>query len=155
MTRWTVGTLLALAVATASAQTDGADGSSGTGAPDNGLQPIDACGTLARVGNCVVFQGGGGTFALAEFEDFTVGDAVRVTGTIDPACVTICTDVDGCIRGATLYDPALVPCGQPIPSFPEDVISDTCSSISGALTAITALGLWFTRPRRAAKRAAS
>lgn len=112
-------------------------------------QDLDACGVLQQgSGGCTVFEGGGGTYVLAEVPNrYQFGDTVRVVGTIDENCITICNEVDGCIRGAEVYDPAVFPCGQPLPSFPGDILAGLCTGISGALTAGAVLGLWLTRGR--------
>ena len=118
---------------------------------------IDACGTLVQVGRCVLFSGAGGQYVLAEFENFKVGDAVRVIGTIDPGCNSICTDADGCISGATLYDPAVLPCGTPILSLQDDLavalVDSACTAASGAIAGVALVGLALTRtPVRCATR---
>jgi len=115
----------------------------------DGPTPIDECGTLVRGAECVLFQGSSGRFVLAEFEGFQVGDLVRVVGTADPSCVTICGEGDGCIRGATIYDAVQVPCGSPIPNLPVDL----CTSATAALTG--ALGAGFISMRRASRRSAT
>ncbi len=104
---------------------------------------IDACGILVRDGGCVLFQGAGGAFVVPDAGGFQVGDAVRAVGTADRSCITICPSADGCLRGAVLYDPALLPCGTPV-----DVPFDPCSGLSGLLTAVAATGFWLTRARR-------
>lgn len=133
-----VALLLAVAVNSAPAQDDG---------PEPG--PIDACGVLIQQGACAVFEGGGGVYVIPSVDDdFGFGDPVRVVGTIDPDCITICDETDGCISGATLYDPGRFPCGTDIPSFPGDIITGVCSGASAALLAGTAAGLWLTRRAR-------
>ena len=102
---------------------------------------IDACGVLISGGNCVMFSGGGGNYVLSDYWNYRVGDAVRVVGTVDPACATICGSADGCIRGAVVYDTAVLPCGTPLPSFPGDLLSGLCSAVSAAVAASTAGGL--------------
>lgn len=104
---------------------------------------IDACGTLVRGAECVLFDGGGGKYVLADYGKFKVGDAVRVVGTVDPACATICGEGDGCIRGSVLYDPSVFPCGTPVKAT-----FDPCSGLSGALLGGALAGLWFTRRQR-------
>jgi len=107
----------------------------------NAPRAIDACGVLVQGAECVLFEGGGGRYVLSDYGDFKVSDTVRVVGTIDPNCATICLEGDGCIRGATLYDPAVFPCGQRIPSFPEDLLIDACAAASAALPTLTLAGL--------------
>jgi hypothetical protein len=118
-----------------------------------GLQPIDACGTLVEGAGCVLFEGGGGTFVITPSGDFHFGDAVRVVGTIDPHCITICHDNDGCIRGAVLYDPAVLPCGTALPNFPGDIVAGVCSTLSSSLLALTLVGLVVARWRAPRPRA--
>ena len=108
---------------------------------------FDACGTLAQEGRCVLFDGGGGKYVLADYGGFRVGDAVRVVGTLDPNCTTICASSDGCIRGAVLYDPAVLPCGTHIPSLPADLLGSACTAASAAVAGGLGAGLWFTRRR--------
>ena len=103
---------------------------------------IDECGVLLEGAGCVLFQGAGGKFVVVAGGDFKFGDAVRVVGTLDTGCVTICKDADGCIRGATLYDPAVFPCGTILPNFPSDLVSGLCSTVSASLLTLTVVGLW-------------
>ncbi len=111
--------------------------------PNGAAQSIDACGVLSRSGNCVVFEGAGGTWYIPDTGNFEVGDAVRVTGLADPGCVTICTLADGCIRGAVVYDPVTLPCGTPLPNFPADI----CTGVAGSLAGLAVTGLWLSRHR--------
>lgn len=106
-----------------------------------GLQPIDACGVLVRGTECVLFEGGGGRYVLSNAGDYRVGDLVRVVGTVDPDCITICQEGDGCIRGAVVYDPTVYPCGTPIPSLPGDLVTGLCTATSGALAGLAVGGL--------------
>lgn len=108
-----------------------------TGDPD-----FDACGLLVRGAKCVLFEGGGGRYVLSNYDDdFGVGDLVRVVGTLDENCATICSDGDGCIRGAVLFDPFVFPCGTPI-----EVAFDPCSGLSaGLLPLLVLVGIWSGR----------
>ncbi len=108
---------------------------------------IDACGVLVRGSKCVLFEGAGGKYYIPDTGRFQVGDAVRVVGTLDRNCVTICQEGDGCIRGAVLYDPNVLPCGTALPNFPGDLISGLCTTAAGALTTFTVIGLYLTRRR--------
>ncbi len=135
---WAVAILL-LARPPALAQSGNGNGNSnGSGAGGE----IDACGILVRDGNCVLFDGGGGRYVLSDYGDFTVGDPVRVVGTIDENCITICNTADGCIRGAIVYDPAVLPCGTPV-----SVPFDPCSGLSAGLMMLTIAGLAAVRRR--------
>jgi hypothetical protein len=138
--RWiAIATILVLASA-AGAQT--------TQPSDNSPQAIDECGTLVEGSGCVLFQGAGGKWVIPGGSgDFRFGDAVRVVGTADPSCVTICPDADGCIRGAVLYDPNVLPCGTALPNFPADIVTNVCSTLSAALLTLTVVGLLATRRR--------
>jgi hypothetical protein len=117
------------------------------GQTDDGLQAIDECGVLVQGPDCTLFEGAGGAYVVPDAGGFKVGDAVRVIGTLDPACVTICTGADGCIRGAVVYDPAVFPCGSHVPSFPEDLITGICTAASAGLLALSLAGMWHTRRR--------
>jgi hypothetical protein len=105
-------------------------------AQSTGGTEIDACGTLVRDGNCVLFEGGGGRYVLSDYGSFNVGDPVRVVGTVDENCITICNSADGCIRGAIVYDPAVLPCGTPV-----NVPFDPCSGLSAGLMMLAVAGL--------------
>lgn len=117
---------------------------------DEGPRAIDACGMLGRGFGCVLFEGAGGSWVLPDAGRFQFGDLVRVVGTADPDCITICPDADGCIRGAVLYDPLVFPCGTPLPSFPGDLLTGLCEGLGGALVVLSAVGLWYARPGRRA-----
>ena len=105
-------------------------------------QEIDACGTLVQVGRCVLFSGAGGNYVLADYGDFKLGDAVRVVGTISTDCQNICAEADGCIQGAVVYDPAIVPCGTPIADLETDLAVASIDALgTGASAAIGAAGL--------------
>jgi hypothetical protein len=104
--------------------------------------PIDGCGQLVQGATCVLVEVGGGRYVLTDFYGYRVGDAVRVVGEIDPDCITICADADGCIRGAVLYDPAQFPCGQPLPNLAADI----CTGVASGLT-FPALALLLFAPR--------
>jgi len=135
---WVMAVLLLAATAV------GQDGGS------DGPREIDACGVLVQGAGCVLFAGGGGQYVLSEYRDFRIGDAVRVVGTVDPNCTTICGDADGCIRGAQVYDARVYPCGTPLPDFPADLVGNLCTAASGALAGLGAAGLFFVRRRRVA-----
>ena len=117
-----------------------------------GPRAIDACGVLVQGAGCVLFEGAGGSWVVPDAGRFDFGDAVRIVGTADPDCITICPDADGCIRGAVLYDPLVFPCGTPLPSFPDDLVTGLCESLGGALVALPLAGMWCTRPGRRARR---
>jgi hypothetical protein len=114
--------------------------------PDTEPRPFDECGVLMQVGNCVLFAGAGGNYYLPDAGDYRVGDAVRVVGTLYPNCSTICTEADGCISGAAVYDPAVFPCGTDLPNFPGDLLAGLCTAVGTGLLACSAIGT-FTRGR--------
>ncbi len=103
---------------------------------------FDACGVLVQGAECVLFTGGGGSYILSEYGGYKVGDLVRVVGTLDEACITICQEGDGCIRGAEVFDPTIFPCGTPV-----SVEFDPCGGLSGALLALPLIGMWFCKRR--------
>lgn len=101
---------------------------------------FDACGTLVRVENCVLFDGGGGSYVLSDHGGYRVGDTVRVVGFLDEGCITICgATADGCIRGAVVYDPAVFPCGTEI-----NVRFDPCAGLGAGLALLSLGGLLLT-----------
>ncbi len=106
---------------------------------------FDACGVLVQGVECVLFQGGGGSYVLSDYANFKIGDVVRVIGTLDEACITICQEGDGCIRGAEVFDPAVFPCGTPV-----SVEFDPCSGLSTALLTLGLMGMWFCGRRASA-----
>lgn len=73
-------------------------------------QPINTCGRLVMGVPCVLFEAdAGGRFVLdPPAAGFQVGDRVRVSGDLDPGCVSFCLQSTGCIRGA-----AAVACSPP------------------------------------------
>lgn len=60
---------------------------------------IDACGQLVQGAECLVFRPDGElrTYHVENLGDFTAGERVRVTGTRDSSCATICGESSGCI----------------------------------------------------------
>jgi len=62
-------------------------------------QEFNGCGQLIQGIECVLFQPDeGGLWVLDNRGNFRVGDRVRVIGTLDRECITICQQGDGCIR---------------------------------------------------------
>lgn len=123
-----------------------------TSQPSN--SDFDACGTLVISGGCLVFRGGGGDYYLADYGRYAAGDSVRVIGTLNPDCVTICSELDGCIQGAITYDPSVYPCGSSIPSLADDLVpaltDAACTAASGVLAGTGIVGMMLARPRRRA-----
>ena len=126
----------------------GALGQSGVPTTNPATSDIDECGTLVQAGRCVLFEGGGGRYVLSDYGSFHVGDTVRVVGTVDTNCTSICSESDGCVRGAVLYDPAVLPCGTHIPSLPGDLVTNACTAASAAIAGGLGAGLWFARRRK-------
>jgi hypothetical protein len=108
---------------------------------------IDACGTLVRGVECVLFETGGARYFLANYGRFRVGDKVRVVGTVNPDCVTICGEGDGCVQGAVLYDPAVFPCGTDLPDLPGDI----CAAAAAGLAGLAAGGMYLSGRRRSGR----
>ncbi len=145
--RVVLAVLFACLAPLAGAQTGNGGGSNS----QTGPQPFDACGTLVRGTECVLFEGGGGKYYVPDTGGHHVGDTIRVVGTLDPNCATFCQDADGCISGAKVYDPAVYPCGTAIPSFPGDIITNACTTISAGTLALSIVGMYLTRGTRRAK----
>ena len=105
---------------------------------------FDQCGELVQGANCVLFSGGGGRFYLSDYGSFRVGDSLRVVGAASTDCATFCDEIEGCITVASLHDPAVLPCGTPIPNLPADITAaafDGCTAaLAGGALALT-LGL--------------
>ncbi|MCG3126541.1 MAG: hypothetical protein CHACPFDD_01388 [Phycisphaerae bacterium] len=106
---------------------------------------FDECGVLVRGVECVLFEGGGGRYVLSDYGDFKVGDAVRVVGTLNENCISICSDADGCIAEAVVYDPVALPCGTEIPSISLDTCATTAAGLLGSALGGVAL---TSRPKR-------
>ena len=117
-------------------------------AQSNGLTEFDACGVLVNGPGCVLFEGGGGSYVLADAGNFAFGDTVRVVGTLNPNCITLCPEADGCISGAEVVDPAVFPCGTPLPSFPQDIFTGVCPAAATGLLALTLVSLVRSSPPR-------
>ena len=63
-------------------------------------------GTLVQGAECVLFEADvGGLYVLDNLGDFEVGDRVYVMGGLDPNCVSICMEGDGCIRDNIIQVP--------------------------------------------------
>jgi hypothetical protein len=74
-------------------------------APAIAQSPFDGCGTIVGGTHCLVmFQAdvGGLYFVGDDAGGFAIGNRVRVVGTLDPYCLPICQQGDGCIEDATL-----------------------------------------------------
>ena len=75
------------------------------------VSTFNGCGTLVPGVTCpLLFQAdGGGLFVLKSYGGFNIGDYVRVVGTLDPFCVTVCMEGNGCIIDNTISS-----CGSPV-----------------------------------------
>ncbi len=64
---------------------------------------FDGCGVLVQGVECVLFEPDtGGLYVLDNIEHFQVGDHVRVHGVLNPDCITICMQGNGCIEKNTI-----------------------------------------------------
>jgi hypothetical protein len=73
--------------------------------------PFDGCGTIVPGVTCPkLFQAdAGGLWVLSTYGSFVVGDVVRVTGTADPSCITLCQQ-GGCILNNSIQACAVCAC---------------------------------------------
>lgn len=85
--------------------------------PVNAQTDFDECGVIVQGVECVLFQADSGLLLVVNLAGFSVGDEVRVIGTYDPGCFTICLQGDGCI-----FDEEILPCDPP--ADPEFVRGD-------------------------------
>ncbi len=68
---------------------------------------FDGCGRLVQGVECILFQSvNGNVFVLDNLGGFTVGDAVRVVGCVDPLCNTPCQ------QGGCIHNVLIEPCGN-------------------------------------------
>jgi hypothetical protein len=74
-----------------------------TAAPALAQGPFEGCGTIIQGVTCPrLFQAdAGGIWLLSNIGSAQVGDRVRVVGTLDPTCITICQQ-GGCILNNTI-----------------------------------------------------
>lgn len=102
---------------------------------------VAICGELVEGVTCTLLEDDKGfVFAIEELGDFEVGDRVYVQGTLDTNCVSICQEIDGCIRDNTIRDGAEGDCDAAGPP--------ACEIASLLLTLLTGAGLVRTWPRR-------
>lgn len=111
-------------------------------------EDFDGCGVLVSGSGCVLLDTGGSLYVVTNTGRFQFGEEVRVTGTLTENCTVICAEADGCIQGATVYDLDVYPCGTPLPSFPEDIVTDACAAASGSLIGLSTLGALLVRRRQ-------
>ena len=73
-------------------------------APTASAQAFAGCGTVVQGVTCpkLFAPDAGGLYVVGGLTPFNVGDHVHVTGTIDPSCITICQQGNGCINGAVV-----------------------------------------------------
>ena len=99
----------------------------------------DDCGVLFEGVECVLFAAqSGGVYTLENLGGFGVDDLVFVAGTLDPGCVTICTEAEGCI-----FDNSIVAfaCGPPVVFIRGDVNGDAV--VNGLVDGLYLLGWGF------------
>lgn len=64
---------------------------------------IDDCGTIVEGVECDLFAAdGGGLYIVGSSTPLSVGDRVHVVGDLDPTCISICQQGNGCIFNATV-----------------------------------------------------
>lgn len=63
---------------------------------------FNRCGTLVQGTECVLLESAGGRYAVENLGDFEVGDRVRVIGTRDDSCASLCQEGDGCVVDNTI-----------------------------------------------------
>ena len=87
------------------------------GAPARAQFQFNECGTLVEGVECVLFESErGGLYVIGgDLGGFGLGSEFRVTGIVDPGCITFCQQGNGCIFNATIS-----PCEEPCPC---DVVS--------------------------------
>ncbi len=69
------------------------------------FEPFQGCGELVQGVECILFLAdSGGLFLLDNLGSFGVGDRVFVTGLLDPDCLNICQEGDGCIFENSIAD---------------------------------------------------
>jgi hypothetical protein len=76
-------------------------------APKAAAQNFDGCGTITPGVTCPkLFQpDAGGLYVLVyDLTPYQVGDRLHVVGTIDPGCITICQQGNGCINPTLVED---------------------------------------------------
>ena len=94
---------------------------------------FSGCGTLFQGVECVLFRADDGSvYILDNLGSFVAGDRVRVVGTLDPVCLSICQQGNGCIQGNTITAGQTVCPGGPVP---------ICPAVSTTLLALSVLGL--------------
>ena len=84
-------------------------------APLAAAQSFDGCGTIVPGVTCpkLFAPDSGGLYVLqANLSGFNVGDHLHVVGTIDPSCITICQQGNGCINPTSIG-----PCAPPATAF--------------------------------------
>ncbi|MGD8787741.1 MAG: DUF5818 domain-containing protein, partial [Phycisphaerales bacterium] len=66
---------------------------------------FDSCGTLIQGVECILFQADtGGLYLLDNLGSFEAGDRVRVCGVLNPDCISICMQGNGCIENNTISE---------------------------------------------------
>jgi hypothetical protein len=71
---------------------------------------FESSGVLVRGVECVLFEADDGSlYVLEDYGDFGVGDRVWVSGILNPYCVTICMQGNGCIEDNDIWAYNTVP----------------------------------------------
>ena len=66
---------------------------------------FESFGTLVQGVECILFQPDtGGLYILDNLDNFRVGDRVRVCGVLNPNCISICMQGNGCIENNTISE---------------------------------------------------
>lgn len=100
---------------------------------------FDRCGVLVQGVECVLFQAdSGGLYVVQNLGGHVVGDRVRVQGSLNPQCVTICQQGNGCIEHNTIepcpIDPPTGACCHGALGMPGQCFVTTaaiCQQVSG------------------------
>lgn len=72
-------------------------------ATSGGGGDFDGCGTLFEGVECLLFDAdSAGVYLLENYGHFRDGDRVHVAGWLDPFCITICMQGNGCIHDNTI-----------------------------------------------------
>ncbi len=111
----------------------------------SGLLCFAGCGVLVQGSECVLFRADvGAVFLLGTHGGFAVGDRVRVSGCVDPMCMTTCQEGNGCIAENTISTCARI-CGG-IAGIPCDDPSEFCKFPAGTCTIADNEGLCTPKP---------
>jgi hypothetical protein len=109
-------------------------------------QSYDQCGRIVQGITCplLFLDDQGALWLLDDYGSFGLDDLVRVSGTAEPGCITICNQGNGCIFGNTIgpcgplgtaycFCPTVAPCGN-------TDASAGCANTTGAGATLQASG---------------